>query len=231
MKNQLKTSHDNSVEMWDKYYASKRGSPMFEKIVHYGRKIYFGDVFAQNVLKLGGQANSYLETGAGTGTTLKQIQQQTLARCVGIEKTPLAHSLGVQNAKNCEIILGDALALPLPDQSFDVAYSLGLFEHFSLEEQQQFLKEQARVSTKKILIEVPTKTPHMMIIMWFNRKIRGLKGVWADDELFTKQKFAQKFPGLEFNYHFDWASLAMTCWFVLDPQIVRDYFPKQTPLN
>jgi ubiquinone/menaquinone biosynthesis C-methylase UbiE len=215
--------HDNSTEMWTTYYSSTRGLSLFEKVVHAARKTYFGGAFARTVLKLGGKAASYLETGVGTGETLERLQHMTGARCVGVEKTPAAHKLGVEQAKHCEIILGDALQLPFPDKTFEVSYSLGLFEHFSIEEQLTFMSEQARVTTKKVLIEVPFKSPHMMSIMWFNRTIRGLKGVWADDELFSRTHFKKKFPGLPFRYHVSATSLFMTCWFILEPRDIERF--------
>ncbi len=213
--------HDNSTEMWHKYYSSKRGNPLFERIIHFGRKVYFSEAFSKTILKLGGNAKSYLETGVGTGQTLDKLQKVTGAKCTGIEKTPSAHLLGKEYAKGCNIILGDALAITEPSKSYDVSYSLGLFEHFNIDEQRQFLSEQARVTKEKILIEVPCRMPHMITIMWFNRNIRGLRGVWADDELFSKKHFEKKFPGLKFSYHFDIRSLGMTCWFTLIPSDVE----------
>lgn len=215
--------HDNSIDMWSSYYSSQRGNPMFERIIHFARKTYFGGAFARTVQKLGGEARSYLETGVGTAETLERLQRMTGARCVGIEKTPEAHKLGVAHGIHCEVILGDALALPFSNKEFDVSYSLGLFEHFSLDEQITFLKEQARVTRGKVLIEVPFKSPHMVSIMWFNRNIRGLKGVWADDELFTKSHFRKKFPGLPFKYHISATALCMTCWFVLQPKDIEAF--------
>lgn len=221
--------HDNSVEMWQKYYTSKRGMPWFEKIIHFARKTYFGGAFMRTILKLGGKANSYIETGAGTGQTLERLQLATGARCVGVEKTPDAYAIGKKDAIHCEMVLGDALALPQESKTFDVSYSLGLFEHFSFDEQLNFLSEQARVTKNKILVEVPFKSPHMIAIMWFNRNIRGLRGVWADDELFTSKHFKEKFPGLYFEYHISATALFMTCWFIIKPEDVESFLKNHLP--
>lgn len=207
--------HDNTTEMWDRYYASSGPKGGFSSAVHVAREYYFGDLFARRVIQLGGQARSYLELGVGTAQTLARLQRRTQARCVGVEKTPRAYELGKQYATSCEIVLGDAMSLPFSDQVFDVVYSLGLFEHFEPDEQLHLLREQARVCRSTVLIEVPARTPHMRAIMWFNRRVRGKRGVWADDELFSPAVFAKKFPGLPFFYYFDWSSGAMTCWFAL----------------
>lgn len=221
--------HDNSIEMWEKYYDSQRGILWFERIVHYAREKYFGGAFMRTILKLGGKASSYLETGVGTGQTLERLQLATGAKCVGVEKTPNAQALGKAYAKHCEMILGDALKLPLPNKSFDVSYSLGLFEHFSLSEQLQFLSEQARVTKNKVVFSVPLKYPHMWSIMWFNRNVRGLRGVWADDELFNKKHFEEKFPGLPFNFHKSANSFFMMCWFAINPEDIDAYLQKYHP--
>ncbi|MBP6945403.1 class I SAM-dependent methyltransferase [Patescibacteria group bacterium] len=217
-------THDNSLEMWDGYYsAQKPADGLFSSLIHWGREVYFGNLFAERVIKLGGEARSYLELGVGTAQTLARLQRLTGARCVGIEKTPRAYEMGKLHAPNCEIVLGDGLNLPFADGAFEVVYSLGLFEHFEPEEQVRLLQEQARVANKRVLIEVPARTPHMRFIMWVNRRLLGKRGVWADDELFSPERFMHKFPGLPFEYYFDWASGAMTCWFVIHPKDILAY--------
>jgi dolichol-phosphate mannosyltransferase len=209
------TTHDNSPEMWDRYYASEDETGWFAGFVHWAREKYFGDLFARRVIQLGGKSESYLELGVGSAQTLSRLQKRTGARCVGIEKTPRAYELGKAYATNCEIVLGDGMNLPFADQTFDVAYSLGLLEHFESDEQAILLLEQARVTKNKVLVEVPARMPHMQMILWFNRRILGKRGVWADEELFSKKYFAQKYPGLPFEYFFDVASIGITCWFAI----------------
>lgn len=224
--------HDNSTEMWDRYYASEDssaalGTGSFARLVHWAREVYFGGLFARRVVRLGGPASSYLEIGVGTAQTLVRLERMTRVRSVGIEKTPRAYEIGKAYARDCEIVLGDGLALPFADTSFDVVYSLGLLEHFEPAEQARLLREQARVAAKKVLVEVPTSSPHMKMITWFNRTVLKKRGVWADEELFSRRHFAKKYPGLPFEYYFDWASGAMTCWFVLrSDDILRHVRPE-----
>ncbi len=223
------TMHDNSLEMWDRYYASEDETGPFAKLVHWAREYYFGDLFARRVIQLGGAASSYLELGVGTAQTLVRLQRRTGARCVGIEKTPRAYEMGKALATNCEMVLGDGMAMPFPDKSVDVSYSLGLLEHFEPTEQALLLHEQARVAKNAVLIEVPTHSPHMRAILWFNRRVLGKKGVWADEELFSADYFCKKYPGLPFTYFFDWASGCMTCWFVLKPEDIISYVHRSAP--
>lgn len=213
--------HDNSPEMWDRYYASEDETGWFAKLVHWARERYFGDLFARRVMRLGGPASSYLELGVGTAQTLARLRRRTGARCAGIEITPRAYEIGKAHAADCEIVLGDGMRMPFPEASFDAVYSLGLLEHFGSADQARLLIEQARVAGKAVLVEVPTRAPHMRAILWFNRRILKKRGVWADEELFSAGHFRSKYPGLPFRYFFDWASGCMTCWFVLKPDDIR----------
>ena len=153
--NMKSTEHDNSVEMWEKYYTSKRGVSFFEKTIHFARKGYFGGAFARTVLKLGGKKQSYLETGVGTGQTLERLQNMTGARCVGVEKTPTARDLGLLYAKHCEIILGDALKLPLPDKSFDVSYHLDFLSISALKNRNSFYGNKPELQKMSYLLKYP----------------------------------------------------------------------------
>jgi SAM-dependent methyltransferase len=218
--------HDNSVQMWDQYFsAPEQGTWSFSSLVHRARVSYHGNLFAERVETLGGPAASYLEIGVGTAETLKRLQRMTGARCVGIDKTDRACDLARANATNCQILSGDGLDLPFDDASFDVVYSLGVLEHFELEDQMRLLREHARVARNEVLLHLPALTPHMWTIMWLNRSILGRKGVWADDELFTTRLFRKKFPGLPFRSLFDWAAGAMTLWFAMKPADVLAWVP------
>jgi SAM-dependent methyltransferase len=208
--------HDNSAEMWSRYFAPRR-LDVFDSFVHGARALYFGKLFAKRILALGGAACSYVEIGVGTAETLKRLHAATGALCFGVDKTLHACELARDNAPGCTIIATDGLRLPFNDASFDVAYSLGVLEHFELDEQRKLLREHARVARQAILLHLPAKTPHMQAVMWFNRSVCGRTGVWADDELFDDSLFQRKFPGLPFRSLFDWAAGAMTIWYVLKP--------------
>lgn len=208
-------SHDNSVRMWANYYSSDCNRYSFNSVIHRARALYHGRHFARRVVALGGYGKSYLEIGVGTGETLRRLQQATGARCVGVDKTPDACLLARANAIGCTIVSADGLRLPFPDRSFDVVYSLGVLEHFAIDDQRRLLREHARVARKSVLLHLPARTPHLRLVLWFNRAVCGRAGVWADEELFTPRTFRKKFPGLTFRSVFDWAAGAMTYWFAM----------------
>lgn len=215
--------HDNSVRMWTQYFTAGRGGRLSDAVVHRARARYHGRLFARRVIDLGGPASSYLEVGVGTGETLKWLWEATEARCVGVDKTPRSCSLARANTPSCGIVSADGLRLPFADESFDVVYSLGLLEHFEPAEQVLLLREHARVARRAVLLHLPAATPHLRLILWFNRVVCGRSGVWADEELFTPTLFRRRFPGLPFRSLFDWTAGAMTYWFSMAATEVRNY--------
>lgn len=213
-------NHDNSEEMWTRYFSYRRQSWSFDATIHLARSVYHGPLFANRVRRLAGPAETYLEIGVGTGESLKHLKRATGARCFGMDKTLQACNLAKVNAIGCQILLADGLSVPFLDASFDVVYSLGLLEHFQEYEQKCLLLEHARVAKKAILLHLPARVPHMQLLLWLNRTLLNRCGVWADEELFNTSVFREKFPGLPFRSFFDVAAGALTYWFVLKPEDV-----------
>jgi SAM-dependent methyltransferase len=217
-------AHDNSEDMWTRYFAPRQVSLSLVSAVHIARSIYHGPLFAKRIRRLGGPARSYLEIGVGSGETLKELQRATGADCYGVDKTSVACRLAKKNAQRCRIVASDGLLLPFIDASFDVVYSLGLLEHFEDGEQRSLLREHARVAKRAVLLHLPAHVPHLRLLLWLNRTFWGRSGVWADEELFTTGLFRQKFPDLPFRSFFDVAAGAMSYWFVLKPEDVLRRF-------
>ncbi|OGL73295.1 hypothetical protein A3E39_01160 [Candidatus Uhrbacteria bacterium RIFCSPHIGHO2_12_FULL_60_25] len=212
--------------MWDSYYAAEEGQKgWFDRMIHWGREVYFSKLFAKRIAELGGPATSYLEVGVGSAQTIVRLQQMTGAKCTGIEKTPRAYELGKAHATACEIVLGDAMAMPFPDASFDVVYSLGLLEHFEPDEQARILREHARCARNAVVLELPPDTPHMRLILWVNSCFFGRTGVWADEELFSARHTREKYPGLPFRFRSDWPALGLGCWIVMKPEDILRHVP------
>jgi malonyl-CoA O-methyltransferase len=100
-----------------------------------------------------------LEIGTGTGEMSLHLSQ------TGRKVTALDFSMeNLQFVKQCadelgiclEVVMADATQLlPFPDNSFDCVWSSGLLEHFSSEQRCNMLREQGRVSNKKVISLVP----------------------------------------------------------------------------
>ena len=219
--------HDNSPEMWERYYASDAGAKgWFDRMIHWGREIYFSNLFAQRIRDLGGPATSYLELGVGSAQTIVRLQRMTGAECTGIEKTTNAYEIGKAYATNCTILQADAFHLPFPDKSFDVVYSLGLLEHFEPEEQVRILREHARCARRMVVMNLPPTLLHVRLILWVNRRVFGRRGVWADEELFSAVHMRKKYPKLQFRFQQDFRAGGLCCWFAMKPQDLLQYVPQ-----
>ncbi len=93
-----------------------------------------------------------LESGCGEGVNLALLQQEPLLKehiqffgidpCLPAVEFALQHGLG-------EIIQGDGLKLPWPDEYFDLTYCRDVLHHLeSAEQQTAFVKEMLRVTKK-----------------------------------------------------------------------------------
>lgn len=129
---------------WARFYANVCGS----------RRLLEGSIMANTpfvgeVARLVKAGDKVLEVGAGTGILGWPLAQ------AGIEVTCLDNDEEVLrmcwvNAKvlgaDIKYVFGDAFEIPFEDNSFNLAYSEGLLEHYSDEEIHRLLKEQLRVA-------------------------------------------------------------------------------------
>jgi len=113
-----------------------------------------------------------IEVGAGTGkgaVIVKRLLPHAVVYatdinpvvCEGIRKVVEMGSVSVI------VEVTSVLHLPYCNSSFDVCYSTGLMEHFSVEDMIKGVKEQLRIS-RYVIVEVPT-------LIWFleNRSAQG----------------------------------------------------------
>ena len=109
----------DNKEVYDEYssiYDETRSSGLYKLL----------DEVEVNVLLKHIPDNRVLELGTGTGLIQNRIQS-VVKSVVGVDI-----SLGMlQHAKmkNLDVVCGDILDLPLPDNSFDVVYSYKVFPH------------------------------------------------------------------------------------------------------
>ena len=94
------------------------------------------------------------------------------------------------NDLNVTAVVGDCLAMPLAENTFDVVFSVGLLEHFS--EPEHVLHEQLRVlKPGGLLISYVVPEPTSECIQeeyeWINRLLRSLASPPADSNTPTKK--------------------------------------------
>lgn len=108
--------------------------------------------------KLNAKKLSLLEVAAGSGDVAISVSERLKQRGIGVEVTLLdraASHLPALSSNGHSVrrtVVGDALALPFPDGSFDVV-DCGLFTHHLMPEQVvQFVNEGLRVCRRAVLI-------------------------------------------------------------------------------
>ena len=141
----------------------KNWHAMYEN-VHKSERLLTGNImrhepFIMELARLVRPGDKILEVGSGTGVLAWPLAQSgVLVTSLDNDKEILV--MAEDNCKllgaNIELVFGDGFALPYPDDSFKLAYSHGLLEHFPDEDIHRLIKEQLRVAPV-VLIGVPLK--------------------------------------------------------------------------
>jgi len=87
--------------------------------------------------------NRILDVGCGTGTILQYISQRKQIQGFGMDISEAMVSIAREKASDCTFLVGNADALPFPDDSMDVITACMAYHHFP--EQKRFREEAMRV--------------------------------------------------------------------------------------
>ena len=158
---------------WNQYWnlTSKK-----RRFLEFMRRIYYAKVFTADVLKNSEPGDAILESGCGSGTYLKLLEEKGRI-CYGIDRSDKALRI---SKKNCSSVASaDIGNIPFRDKSFNVNFNQGVMEHFTDEEFLTYLKEMKRVS-KIVIIIVPCK--------WSILRIYDFIGVDPEERFFSKKK-------------------------------------------
>ncbi len=100
-----------------------------------------------------------VEVGCGSGTLsvfMSHMGSEVTAVDVDDEVLERARKASKDLNGSVKFMRGDAFSLPFGEKEFDIAFSQGVFEHFSDEDIIKMIAEQLRVA-KKVLFSVPNK--------------------------------------------------------------------------
>ena len=158
------------------------GSGTLDKSYHLGRKTKRSLIYRLNrrSIEVINSINKYypdapediIDLGTADGLTLSRIKDNfSSARCVGVE-----HSLELVESSaddRITVLQGDVNALPMPDNSFDIAIATAIIEH--LPDPNKMLSEARRVLRPDGLIILTSPDP-------FWEKIASMIGHLKDDQ-------------------------------------------------
>jgi cyclopropane fatty-acyl-phospholipid synthase-like methyltransferase len=168
-------------------------------------------------LSMSGPVSSVLELGCGTASTLNEIQRRRGGRAVGVDRSVEALEQGRSKYPNLTLEQQDIFNLPYEKKSFDLVYSVGLFEHFTRAEQERLLEIHGSFASRYVALMVPADSLLMNSILLVNKRILGRTGTWADEEVFSPRLLRKYFPQYRFDANFDYRFGKLIMWFGWKP--------------
>lgn len=202
----------NDEAMWDQYHTRKTGSIV--GALNVAKRTLVCRMFASKILAMAkGPVTSVLELGCGTASTLDEIARRTGARCVGVDRSRDAIEIAKRAYPRVQLEVGDLFNLPYPAKSFDLVYSVGLFEHFTRAEQRDLLRIHAANARAYVAMMVPADSIAMNSILFVNKRLLKRSGTWADEEVFSRRILARSFPDYSFEGAKDWRFANLIMWF------------------
>jgi SAM-dependent methyltransferase len=214
--NSNKEVASNDESMWAAYHTSLVGSPVHA--LNMLKTTIVCRMFASKILSMSGPITSALELGCGTASTLNQIQRRTGARCVGVDRSIEAVNAAASKYPRVTVEKADIFALPYAKKSFDLVYSVGLFEHFTRGEQEKLLEIHAAYATKYVAMMVPADSLLMNTILFVNKRLLGRSGYWADEEVFSPSGLREQFPAYDTRASYDYRFGKLILWFGYKPR-------------
>lgn len=135
---------------WKKQSTIEGSGSFYGKLLHQKRLVILKDL-----LKRFNPNSSVLDMGCGGGTTISTFKEMNFNNIIGIDFTEESMSrcekLGLVYGK--DVFLMDAKNTKFPDNSFDIVFSEGLWEHFI--DPRPHMAEAARLAKKYIIVIQP----------------------------------------------------------------------------
>jgi ubiquinone/menaquinone biosynthesis C-methylase UbiE len=90
-----------------------------------------------------------LDVGCGTGIFTAVLPGEV----VGLDQSERMLAVARRRCPDARFVLGDALAMPFPDQSFDLVFAAHLYSHLRRAARARFLAEAARVGRELVVVD------------------------------------------------------------------------------
>lgn len=207
LKNPKNKKTDEYAKEWDEVWDNKG---FLNSIVSFGRTIYNYFFFRMINKYMAKKSNavSMLELGCGTGSfgiaLIKQFNKKI--EYTGVDISDSALRLATNNAKKASVddmkfVKGDCFNLPFKEETFDIAWSQGLIEHFDAPK--KTVLEHYRILKKggRAYIIVPAKMSYHYLWWSLTRpKILRRFWPWTEQTFYTSEKFYRLMQGEKIRY-------------------------------
>ncbi|MBU2562109.1 MAG: class I SAM-dependent methyltransferase [Nanoarchaeota archaeon] len=173
-------------------------------------------------LKFIDEGSTLLEIGSGPGTRSIPIAKDKGLQLTLVDKLESAHNIARKRAERygvqCGYVVGDAIALPLENESYDVVLSIGLNEHFFGTNRYNVFSEMHRVTKKggRTVVIVPNKYGTIRL----EQVIKEANGTWmfGPTDLFNHKELKAAVESFKFSHIEMYGVSAITSFVRLLPQ-------------
>jgi ubiquinone/menaquinone biosynthesis C-methylase UbiE len=147
-------SAPNVQKLWKQHWSEKttieETGSFYGKLLHQKRLIIL-----KNILKTLDPTSSVLDMGCGGGSTISTFKQSGFVNIKGIDFTQesMHHCEKLGLKQNKDVFLMDASNTSFQDNSFDIIFSEGLWEHFT--DPRPHIAEAARLAKTYIIVIQP----------------------------------------------------------------------------
>lgn len=131
---------------WDEYWQSKdkKRGKVYDTVAEFYRKHIIRPSLNHFIRKYFVRGASLLHAGCGSGQVDADIRHYVSITGLDLSQNALA-IYRRENGELCKTLHGSIFQIPLPDQTMDGVYNLGVLEHFNEAEIAKILKEFRRV--------------------------------------------------------------------------------------
>jgi dolichol-phosphate mannosyltransferase len=163
---------------WDSYWEIKNeiGAAVYELIAWAYRIVIIRPRLERYIRKHFLPGSELVHTGCGSGVVDQQLQWEVKLTALDVS-VPALRLYARNNPDSVSLIHGSILDIPLPDESVDGLYNLGVVEHFDAPAIRRILEESRRVVRPggKIVIFWPhkkaTSVAVLKLVHWFRKRV------------------------------------------------------------
>ena len=130
-----------------------------------------------------------LDVGAGTGLLARTLSAWATERGWHWRITSLdANPVGLRLGEAEPSVVGNALHLPFPDESFDLVIGSQMTHHLRDEEVVQHLREGWRVSRDALMVSDMHRNAGLYLLLWFSTRLLGVCQSVKEDALISVKR-------------------------------------------